>query len=52
MTVRELLKEIILIKTVQSISTKMYCVLFTKIEQGANTASGTALQKKCSKLFG
>ena len=52
MTVRELLMEIHLSKAVQSISTKMYYVLFTKIEQGANTASETVLQKRCSKLFG
>ena len=37
-------------KTVQSISTKMYYVLFTKILQGVETASGTGLQKRCSKI--
>ena len=38
--------------TVQSISTKMYYVLSTKILQGSDTASGTVLQKRCSRIFG
>ena len=29
----------------QSISTKMYCVLFTKILQGGDTSSGTVFTK-------
>ena len=49
MTVRDLLMEILLSKTVQSIPAKMYYVLFTKMQQGANTASGIVLQKRCLK---
>ena len=37
--VGELLMRILLNKTVPSISTKMYFVLFTKILQGADTTS-------------
>ena len=37
MMVRELLMEILLIKTVQSISVKMHYVFFTKILQGGQT---------------
>ena len=37
---------ILLSKTVQSISAKMYYILFTKILQGVSGASGTVLQKK------
>ena len=51
MMVRELLMEIFLIKTVL-ISAKMYYVLFTKILQEGNTASGTVLQKRCSRTCG
>ena len=39
---------ILLIKSVQPISAKMYYVLFTKIIQGGDTASGTVLHKRCS----
>ena len=35
-------------KTVQSISTEMYYVLFTKVLQRGDSASGTVLQKSCS----
>ena len=52
MMVRELLMKILLIKTVQSISAKMYYVLFTKILQGGDTASGTVLHKRCSRICG
>ena len=48
MTVRELLMEIHLSKTVQSISTKMYYVLFSKIQQGRNKHS----QWDCSSKKG
>ena len=37
---------ILLSKTVQSISAKMYYILFTKILQGVSGASGTVLQEK------
>ena len=43
--------EILEIKTVRSISTKMYYVLFTKILQRADAASGTVLQKKGVREF-
>ena len=36
----------------QSISTKMYDLLSTKILQGSDTASGTVVQKRCSKTCG
>ena len=39
-----------LYKTVQSISTPMYYVLSTKIQQGADAVIGTVLQKKCYKI--
>ena len=39
-------------KTVQSISTEMYYVLFTKILQRGDTSSGTVLQKSCSRICG
>ena len=45
MMVWELLMQILLIKTVHSISAKMYYVLFTQILQGRDTASETVLQK-------
>ena len=38
--------------TVQSISTRMYYVLFTKILQGSDTTSGTVFQKRCSRICG
>ena len=47
----ELLLEILESKTVQSISTKIYYVLFTKILQWADAASGTVLQKKGVREF-
>ena len=47
----ELLLEILESKTVQSISTKIYYVLFTKILQRADAASGTVLQKKVVREF-
>ena len=46
MMVRELLMHILLIKTIQSISAKMYYVLFSKILRGRDTASGTVLHKR------
>ena len=46
----ELLMLILLIKTIPSISAKIYYVLFTKILQGGDTASGTVLHKRCSKI--
>ena len=46
MMVRELLMYILLIKTIQSISAKMYYVLFSKILRGGDTASGTVLHKR------
>ena len=30
----------------------MYYLLSTKILQGSDTASGTALQKRCSRIYG
>ena len=36
--------------TVQWIPTKMYYVLYTKVLQGSDTASGTVLQKGYSKI--
>ena len=36
----------------QSISTKMYDLLSTKILQGSDTAIGTVVQKRCSKTCG
>ena len=47
---REVLRQILLIKTVQSTSAKMYYVLFTKILQGGDTTSGTVLHKRCSRI--
>ena len=41
--------EILLSKTVHSISTNMYYALFTKILQGWYTASETVLHKKVFK---
>ena len=41
MMVRELLMSLLLIKTVQPISAKIYYVLFTKILQRGYKASGT-----------
>ena len=38
--------------TVHSISTKMYYVLSSKIVQGLDTASGTVLQKRSSRISG
>ena len=52
MMVRELLKQIVLIKTVQSVSAKMYYVLLTKILQGGDAASGALLHKRCSRICG
>ena len=46
MMVRELLMYILLIKIVQSISAKMYYVLFSKILREGDTASGTVLHKR------
>ena len=43
--------KIILSKTVQPISTKMYYVLFAKILQGADSISGTALRKTGVREF-
>ena len=50
--VRELLIYIFLNKTVQSISTLMYYVLSTKILQEPDTASGSVLQIRCSRICG
>ena len=36
----------------QSISTKMYDVLSTKILQGSDMASVTVLQNNCSRIYG
>ena len=36
----------------QSVSTKMYDLLSTKIVQGSDTASGTVVQKRCSETCG
>ena len=48
MMVRELLMQILLIKTVLSKSAYMHIfILFTKMLQGRDTASGTVLHKKC-----
>ena len=33
-------------------STQMYYVLSAKILQGADTATGTVLQKRCSRICG
>ena len=52
MMVRELLMPILLIKTVQSISAKMYYVFFTKILQGGDTACGIDVHKRCSRICG
>ena len=41
-----------MIKTVQSISLKMYYVLFTKTLQGGDTASGTVIHQRCSRICG
>ena len=38
--------------SVQSISAKTYYVLFTKILQGEDRASGTVLHKGCSRTCG
>ena len=43
---------ILLIKTVQSVSAKIYYVFFTKILQGGDTARGTVRHKRCSKIYG
>ena len=43
---------ILLIKTVQSISAKIYYVFFTKILQGGDTASGIVLHKRCFRICG
>ena len=43
----ELVMLILLIKTIPSISAKIYYVLFTKILQGGDTA---VLHKRCSKI--
>ena len=51
MMVRELLKKILLIKTVL-ISAKMYYVLFIKILQEGDTASESVLHKRCSRTCG
>ena len=48
----ELLIEILLNNTVQSISTKLYDVLSNKILQGSGTASGTVLHERCSRICG
>ena len=48
----ELLIYILLNSTVQSISTKMYYILSIKVLQGSDTACGTVLQKKCSRIYG
>ena len=50
--VGELLFKILLNKTGQSKSTKMYFVLCTKILQGAGTTSGARLLKRCSIICG
>ena len=52
MMAQELIMYILLIKTVHWIYAKMYYVLFTKILQGGDTASGTVLYKSCSKIWG
>ena len=41
-----------MIKTVQSISAKMYYVFFTKILQRGDTASEILIHKSCSKICG
>ena len=43
--VQDLLMQILLIKTVQLISAKMYYVFFSKILQGGGTASGIVFTK-------
>ena len=50
MMVRELLMQVLLIKTPQHISAKMYYILLTNILQGGDTASGIALHKKRSRI--
>ena len=48
----ELLIYILLNSTVQSISTKMYYIISTKVLQGSDTVCGTVLQKRCSRIYG
>ena len=52
MVLRKLLMYILLSKTVQSISAKMYYVFCAKILQGGDTASGIVLHKKRSRICG
>ena len=52
---REQLMEILLMKTVQSISAKMYygiLYFFTKILQAGDAASGIVVHKRCSRICG
>ena len=42
----------LLIKTAQWISAKIYYVLFIKTLQEGDTASGTFLEKRCSRICG
>ena len=51
MMVRVLLMQILLVKTVQSISAKMYYALFTKILQREHTTSETVLHKMFQNLW-
>ena len=48
--VQDLLMQILLIKTVQLMSAKMYYVFFIKILQGGDTASGIVFHKTCSRI--
>ena len=53
MMVRELLMEILLIKIVRLMSTKMYIfTLFTKALQGGDTARKAVLHKSCCRTCG